>query len=103
MNYCRRCSTPIPDNVKVCPKCGSKFDLDRANNSHSSKKFNYTLLVARISLFSLIVYFVFFIYGIISSKELLNMGPLFHLIAIIINVLIVVMLFELASIVEKYK
>jgi hypothetical protein len=87
----------------VCSKCGAKLDLDNPKNSFSSKKLNFTLLVARLSMLSLIVYFALFIYGIISSKELLNMGPLFHLIAIIFNVIIVVMLFELAAIVEKYK
>ena len=103
MNYCKRCSTPIPSNVKVCPKCGTKIDLDSPINSSSNKKFSYTLLVARLSFVSLIAYLALFIYAIFSSKELLNTGPLIHLIAIFLNVLIVGMLFELSTIVKKYK
>jgi len=109
MKKCPNCGESNHDLQDVCVSCGAS--LPKGDSHTSSKKaysnsetksdFSWTRLVAVLSLLGLVANFLIFIISFFSP--IFEIGPFYYLIIIAGNFFVVMMLFELADVVEYIK
>jgi len=109
MKKCPKCGERNHDLQDVCVSCGeslmkgdSQSSSKKAYNNYGTKSsFSWTRFVAVLSLLGLVANFLMFIISFFSP--IFEIGPFYYLIILVGNFFVVMMLFELADIVEYIK